>query len=60
MIRLIDEIFEILENEKLQEKYKDIYEVISKMRKSRDLDEETNKLNKEINEYLQNEKKENK
>jgi hypothetical protein len=58
MIRLIDEIFEILENEGLQEKYKDIYEVISKMKKSRELDEESNKLNKEINEYLQNNKEE--
>ena len=58
MIRLIDEIFEILENERLQEKYKDIYEIISKMKKSRDLDEESNKLNKEINEYLQNNKEE--
>lgn len=60
MIRLIEEVKTLIENENLQEKYSSVYEILSKMTKSRELDEESNKLNTEINEYLQGEKKENK
>lgn len=58
MIRIIEETKNLIENEKLEEKYSELYSVLSKMVKSRDLDEESNKLNTEINEYLKNEKKE--
>lgn len=52
MFRIIEETKNLIENEKLEEKYSELYSVLSKMVKSRDLDEESNKLNTEINEYL--------
>lgn len=58
MFRIIEETKDLIEKENLQEKYSELYSVLSKMVKSRDLDEVSNKLNTEINEYLQNEKKE--
>ena len=57
MIRLIEEVKTLIENENLQEKYSSVYEILEKMTKSRELDEESNKLNNEINEYLKGEKK---
>lgn len=60
MIRLIEEVKNLIENENLQEKYSSVYEILVKMTKSRELDEESNKLNTEINEYLTGGKKENK
>lgn len=60
MIRLIEEVKTLIENENLQEKYSSVYEILVKMTKSRELDEESNKLNTEINEYLTGGKKENK
>ena len=60
MFRIIEETKNLIEKENLTETYSDLYSVLSKMTKSRELDEESNKLNTEINEYLQNEKKENK
>lgn len=60
MFRIIEETKNLLEKENLEEKYTELYSVLSKMIRSRQLDEESNKLNTEINEYLKNEKKENK
>lgn len=58
MFRIIEETKNLIEKENLQESYSELYSVLSKMIKSRELDEESNKLNTEINEYLKNEKKE--
>lgn len=60
MIRLIEETKNLIEKENLQEKYSELYSILSKMVESRDLDEKSNKLNTEINEYLTAGKKENK
>lgn len=60
MIRLIEETKNLIEKENLQEKYSELYSILSKMVESRDLDEKSNKLNTEINEYLTGGKKENK
>lgn len=60
MIRLIEETKNLIEKENLQEKYPELYSILSKMIESRDLDEKSSKLNTEINEYLTGEKKENK
>lgn len=60
MIRLIEETKNLIEKENLQEKYPELYSILSKMIESRDLDEKSNKLNTEINEYLTAGKKENK
>lgn len=60
MIRLIEETKNLIEKENLQEKYSELYSILSKMIESRDLDEKSNKLNTEINEYLTGGKKENK
>lgn len=60
MFRIIEETKNLIEKENLTETYPELYSVLSKMIKSRELDEESNKLNTEINEYLKNEKKENK
>ena len=60
MIRLIEETKNLIEKENLQEKYPELYSILSKMVESRDLDEKSNKLNTEINEYLTAGKKENK
>lgn len=56
MIRLIYEVKEMMDKENLSEEYKEVYDVLSKMLYSRELDEKSNELNKEINEYLQGEK----
>ena len=56
MIRLIYEVKEMMDKENLSEEYKEVYGVLSKMVYSRELDEKSNELNKEINEYLQGEK----
>lgn len=56
MIRLIYEVKEMMDKENLSEEYKEVYDVLSKMIYSRELDEKSNELNKEINEYLQGEK----
>lgn len=56
MIRLIYEVKEMMDKENLSEVYKEVYDVLSKMVYSRELDEKSNELNKEINEYLQGEK----
>lgn len=56
MIRLIYEVKEMMDKENLSEVYKEVYDVLSKMIYSRELDEKSNELNKEINEYLQGEK----
>lgn len=56
MIRLIYEVKEMMDKENLSEEYKEVYDVLSKMVYSRELDEKSNELNKEINEYLQGEK----
>lgn len=56
MIRLIYEVKEMMDKENLREEYKEVYDVLSKMIYSRELDEKSNELNKEINEYLQGEK----
>lgn len=56
MIRLIYEVKEMMDKENLNEEYKEVYDVLSKMVYSRELDEKSNELNKEINEYLQGEK----
>ena len=50
MIRLIEETKSLIEKENLQEKYSELYSILSKMIESRDLDEKSNKLNTEINE----------
>lgn len=57
MIRLIEETKSLIEKENLQEKYSELYSILSKMIESRDLDEKSNKLNTEINEYLKGENK---
>ena len=56
MIRLIYEVKQMMDKENLSEEYKEVYDVLSKMIYSRELDEKSNELNKEINEYLQGEK----
>lgn len=53
MINLIYDIKNIIESEHVEEKYKEVYDVVSKMIYARELDEKANELNKEINEYLQ-------
>ena len=57
MIRLIEETKSLIEKENLTEKYSELYSILSKMIESRDLDEKSNKLNTEINEYLKGENK---
>lgn len=56
MIRLIYEVKEMMDKENLSEEYKEVYDVLSKIIYSRELDEKSNELNKEIKEYLQGEK----
>lgn len=58
MLNLIYDVKNLIEDEHVEEKYKELYDVVCKMVYAHELDDKANELNKEINEYLQKDKKE--
>ena len=60
MIKLIEKVYQMMNNEELYENYSELYSVIKNMVDATILDKEAGELNKKINEYLQKLEKEEK
>lgn len=58
MIKLIEKVYQMMNNEELYENYSELYSVIKNMVDASILDKKAGELNKKINEYLQKLEKE--